>query len=257
MIQLKTEEEIDGIRTSCHLCAQMMLEVGRYMKPGLSTWDLDKFCYDWTIEHGGKPAYLHFEGFPATACISVNEEVIHGIPNKHRILKEGDLVDMDLGINLNGYFSDMSRTFVVGGKTRADWQKLNDVTAECLKLGIEAAGKPHARIQDIGAAVQKHAESFGYGVVRDYCGHGVGLEVHEDPEIPNYVSPFMPNPRIREGMVIAIEPMINMGTERIRQLGNGWTEVTADGKPSSHWENTVAITKNGLEVLTTNDTGEI
>ncbi|MDD7201295.1 MAG: type I methionyl aminopeptidase [Sphaerochaetaceae bacterium] len=253
MIQLKTEEEIDGIRKSCHLCAQMMAEVGQILRPGMSTWDMDKFCYDFTIAHGGKPAYLHFEGFPATACISVNEEVIHGIPSKKRIVEEGDLVDLDLGINLNGFFSDMSRTFVIGGKTKPEWQKLNDVTAECLALGIEAAGRPRARIQDIGAAVQKHAEKYHYGVVREYCGHGVGLEVHEDPEIPNYTSPFMPNPRIREGMVLAIEPMINLGTKNIRQLGNGWTEITADGQPSCHWENTVAITHNGLEILTVTD----
>lgn len=253
MIQLKTEEEIDGIRKSCHLCAQMMNEVAEHLRPGVSTWEMDQLCYEFTIKHGGKPAYLHFEGFPATACISVNEEVIHGIPSKKRILQEGDLVDFDLGINLNGFFSDMSRTMVVGGKTREDWQKLNDVTAQCLTLGMEAAGKPHARIQDIGAAVFKHADRYHYGVVREYCGHGVGLEVHEDPEIPNYPSPFMPNPRIREGMVIAIEPMINLGTKNIRQLDNGWTEVTADGKPSSHWENTVAITHNGLEILTVAD----
>lgn len=253
MIQLKTPEQIDGIRRSCHLCAQMMEEVRKALKPGQTTWELDKLCYDFTIEHGGKPAYLHFEGFPATACISVNEEVIHGIPSKKRVLQEGDLVDFDLGINLDGFFSDMSRTFVVGGHTKPEWQQLNDVTAKCLELGMDAAGKPHARIQDIGAAVFKYANRFHYGVVREYCGHGVGLEVHEDPEIPNYPSAFMPNPRIRPGMVIAIEPMINLGTKNIRQLDNGWTEVTADGKPSCHWENTVAITDKGLEILTTLD----
>lgn len=250
MIQLKSVEQIDGIRKSCHLVAQLMQAVGAYLKPGLSTYEIDKFCYEFTIKHGAKPAYLNFEGFPATACISINEEVIHGIPSKKRFVQEGDLVDMDLGTNLGGYFSDMSRTFVIGGKTKPEWQELNDVTKECLKRGIAAASKPHARIQDIGEAVFKLADSHHYGVVRDYCGHGVGLEVHEDPEIPNYTSPFLPNPRIREGMVIAIEPMINLGTKNIRDTDNGWTVVTADGKPSSHFEDTVAITEHGLEVLT-------
>ena len=253
MIQIKNDEQIDGIRKSCHLVAQLMEAVGNFLRPELTTHDIDKFCYDFTIEHGAKPAYLHFEGFPATACISINEEVIHGIPSKTRRIHEGDLVDLDLGTNLGGYFSDMSRTFVIGGKTKPEWQKLNDVTAECLRRGVEAAGKPNARIQDIGEAVFKLANANGYGVVRDYCGHGVGLGVHEDPEIPNYTSPFLPNPRIREGMVIAIEPMINLGTKNIRDTDNGWTVVTADGKPSSHWEDTVAITKNGLEVLTVTD----
>ncbi|MFA6775486.1 MAG: type I methionyl aminopeptidase [Sphaerochaetaceae bacterium] len=253
MIQLKTEEQIDGIRKSCHLVAWLMEEVGKFLKPEITTHDIDKFCYDFTIGHGAKPAYLNFDGFPATACISVNEEVIHGIPSKDKRIHEGDLVDLDLGTNLDGYFSDMSRTFVIGGKTDPKWQKLNDVTAECLQLGMDAAEKPHARIQDIGAAVFKHADAYHYGVVRDYCGHGVGLAVHEDPEIPNYTSPMMPNPRIREGMVLAIEPMINLGTKNIRTMPNGWTVVTADGLPSSHWENTVAITKNGFEVLTVTD----
>lgn len=253
MILLKTEEQIDGIRKSCHLVARLMEAVQKYVKPGMSTWDVDKFCYEFTISHGAKPAYLNYAGFPATACISVNEEVIHGIPSRKKILREGDLVDFDLGTNLNGYFSDMSRTLVIGGKTRDDWQKLNDVTEQCLRLGIEAASKPHARVQDISRAIFQHADSHHYGVVRGYSGHGVGLEVHEDPEIPNYLSPFMPNLRLREGMVIAIEPMINLGSKNIRETSNGWTVVTADGKVSSHFEDTVAFTKNGLEVLTVPD----
>jgi len=201
------------------------------------------------VNHKGVPAFLHYEGFPATACISVNEEVIHGIPSKKRIIQEGDLVDVDLGINMNGHFSDMARTFIVG-KTKDEYQQLCDVTEESLRLGIEAASQKGARIQDIGSAVYKHARKHGYGVVRDYCGHGVGLDVHEEPEIPNYTSSYLPNPRIREGMVLAIEPMINLGTHKVRLLSNDWTVVTADGLPSAHFEDTVACTQNGLEILT-------
>ncbi len=249
MIRLKTEAQIDGIREACHLTAELMHTLSSYIEEGMSTFDIDQYCYKFIVSHRGVPAFLHYEGFPATACISVNEEIIHGIPSKKRIIKEGDLVDVDLGINMNGHFSDMARTFVVG-KTKDEYQQLCDVTEQSLRLGIEAASEKGARIQDIGAAVYKHARKHGYGVVRDYCGHGVGLDVHEEPEIPNYTSSYLPNPRIREGMVLAIEPMINLGTHKVKVLSNDWTVVTADGLPSAHFEDTVAITKHGLEVLT-------
>lgn len=249
MIRLKTETQIAAIREACHLTAELMHNLSSYIQEGMSTFDIDQYCYQFIVSHKGIPAFLNYEGFPATACISVNEEIIHGIPSKKRIIKEGDLVDVDLGINMNGHISDMSRTFVVG-KTNDEYQKLCDVTEESLRLGIEAASMKGARIQDIGAAVYKHARKHGYGVVRDYCGHGVGLDVHEEPEIPNYTSSYLPNPRIREGMVLAIEPMINLGTHKVKLLTNDWTVVTADGLPSAHFEDTVAITKHGLEVLT-------
>jgi methionyl aminopeptidase len=249
MIRLKTETQIAAIREACHLTAELMHNLSSYIQEGMSTFDIDQYCYQFIVSHKGIPAFLNYEGFPATACISVNEEIIHGIPSKKRIIKEGDLVDVDLGINMNGHFSDMSRTFVVG-KTKDEYQQLCDVTEESLRLGIEAASMKGARIQDIGAAVYKHARKHGYGVVRDYCGHGVGLDVHEEPEIPNYTSSYLPNPRIREGMVLAIEPMINLGTHKVKLLTNDWTVVTADGLPSAHFEDTVAITKHGLEVLT-------
>ncbi|MDT4761526.1 type I methionyl aminopeptidase [Sphaerochaeta sp. PS] len=249
MIRLKTTEQIAVIREACHLTARLMNQLPSFIAPGMSTFDIDQFCYDFMVRHKVKPAFLDYEGFPATACISINEEVIHGIPSKQRIIKEGDLIDVDLGINMNGHFSDMARTFIVG-TTNPDWEKLCSVTQRCLSLGIEAAGKKGARIQDISAAVYKLANSFGYGVVRDYCGHGVGLAVHEEPSIPNYVSAYMPNPRIREGMVLAIEPMINLGTKSTKTMENGWTVVTSDGKPSAHFEDTIALTKDGLEILT-------
>jgi len=249
MITLKTPEQIKRIEEACRLTAELMRRLSSFMEAGMSTWEVDAFCYDFITAHNGIPAFLNYGGFPASACISINEEVIHGIPSKKRIIQHGDLVDIDLGINLDGHFSDMARTFIIGETTNEKLQ-LNTVTEACLRLGIEAAGKSGARIQDIGKAVYAHATAHGYGVVRDYCGHGVGLAVHEGPEIPNYTSPYLPNPRIREGMVLAIEPMINMGTPKVRVLKDNWTVVTTDGLPSSHFEDTVAITTDGLKVLT-------
>ena len=249
MILLKTEEQINGIRKSCHLLCQLLDSLDGKIVAGMSTMDIDKICYEFIIKHGGKPAFLHYEGFPNTACISVNEEVIHGIPKKNKIIKDGDIVSVDLGINLKGYFSDSARTFCVGN-VAPEVQKLVKVTRECLYKGIDAINSPRARILDIGAAVYEHAHRNGFGIVREYCGHGVGFEVHEDPEIPNYVSHFSPNPRLREGMVIAVEPMINLGGDGIIDMPDGWTVITADGKPSAHWEHTIAITANGPEILT-------
>jgi methionyl aminopeptidase len=250
MIQLKTPEQIDRIRESCHLLARLLDSLEGWLEPGMTTRDIDRHCHDFIVKHKGVPAFLNYMGFPASACISVNEEVIHGIPSRHRIVNAGDIVGIDLGINLGGYFSDSARTYIIGGTTTPECEKLCKVTRECLYLGIEAAGKTGARVHDIGAAVYKHANQNGYGVVRDYCGHGVGLAVHEEPEIPNYVNSLSSNPRLRPGMVIAIEPMINLGTKNIRDLDDGWTVVTADGKPSAHFEHTVAIMKDGVEILT-------
>ncbi len=249
MIRLKTFDQIQRIREACQLTARLMNSLPSFMEPGMSTFTIDKYCYDFMMKHKVKPAFLDYEGFPATACIAINEEVIHGIPSKDRLIAEGDLVDIDLGINLDGHFSDMARTFIIG-ETKKEWKDLCTVTEKCLALGIEAAGKKGARIQDISGAVYKLANSKGYGVVRDFCGHGVGLDVHEDPSIPNYVSSFMPNPRIREGMVLVIEPMINPWTKNVSTLENGWTVITANGKPSAHFEDTIALTKDGLEILT-------
>ncbi len=249
MIVLKTEEQIDGIRRSCHMLCNLLDSLNDVVKEGMSTKELDSYCHSWILKNGGKPACLHYEGFPAATCISVNEEVIHGIPKKNKIIKEGDLVSVDLCINLKGYISDSARTYIVG-KTSPQNEKLVRVTRECLDLGVEAAGQKGARILDIARAVYDHANKNGFGVNRDYTGHGVGLELHEDPEVPNYVSPLMANPRIREGMVFAIEPMIHAGTHKCVVLDDGWTVLTADGKNAAHFEHTVAITRNGLEVLT-------
>ncbi len=250
MIQLKTKEDIDGIRKSCKLLAQLFAELDLYVKEGLSTHEIDKFVYDFAIKHKAYPSCLGFEGYPASSCISVNDTVIHGIPSKKEILMHGDVVSIDICLTLNGYVSDSTHTYEIG-KVSPEVHKLNMVTKKCLDLGIEAASQKGARIQDIGAAVFKHANNNGYGVVRDYCGHGVGFDVHEAPEVPNYTSIHASNPRLKPGMVIAIEPMINMGTYKIKTLKDGWTVKTLDGKPSCHWEHTLAITDDGLEVLTT------
>jgi len=249
MIQLKSEEQIKRIHEACQITANLMDSLNSFIEAGMSTKDIDQYCHDYIIKHKGIPSFLNYGGFPGSACVSVNEEVIHGIPSKKKIIKEGDLVSVDLGINLNGHFSDMARTFIVG-ETKEEYKKLCEVTFKSLDLGIEAASQPNARIQDIGKAVSKHCTSFGYGVVRDFTGHGVGLAVHEGPEVPNYTAPFLANPRIREGMVLAIEPMINLGTHKVSILEDNWTVVTQDGLPSAHFEDTVAITKDGLVVLT-------
>lgn len=250
MIQLKDEYQIDKIRKSCKLLAEMFEVVGPQIEAGISTWDIDALCESFMKKHHASGPCKGYFGYPNVSCVSVNDVVIHGIPSKQLILKDGDIVSVDVCINLDGYISDSTHTYEIG-KVSSDVHKLNVETEKMLYLGIEAASQPNARIQDIGAAVSKHARLFNYGVVRDYCGHGVGFDLHEDPEVPNYVSLMNPNPRLRTGMVIAIEPMINMGTYKIKTDRDGWTVRTLDGKPACHWEHTVAITESGLEILTT------
>lgn len=246
MIRLKNERQIEGIRASCQMLSVMYEELKPMVKPGVTPKELDTFAYDFIKRNGGKPAFLGYEGFPATLCISVNEVVIHGIPSD-RPLAEGDIVGIDGGIELDGYFSDAAMTLPVGAISK-DAQKLLDVTRESLRLALEQIS-PHARISDISRAVFSYATKNGLKVVRQYCGHGVGFEMHEDPQIPNYVSPG-PNPRLMPGMVLAIEPMINIGTSDVRVLDDDWTVVTMDGSLSAHFEHTVLVTDSGCEVLT-------
>lgn len=247
MIRLKNDKQIEGIRKSCHLLADMFNFVIPKVKAGMSTKELDDLCKHFIVSHGGKPAWYK-EDFPGAACISVNEEVIHGIPSKKKIIQDGDLVSLDVGIDLGGYISDSSHTVLVGN-VKPELKKLDDVTLQCLQAGI-AACKPGNRIGDIARAVQDIAEKRGYGIVYEYCGHGVGLDVHEDPSIPNTLDALDSNPRIQAGMVLAIEPMINLGTADVKVLDDGWTVVTADGKPSAHEEHTVAVFRDHTEILT-------
>lgn len=248
MIRLKNEKQIAGIRESCHLLARLYNELIPIVKngAGMSTRDIDDFCVEFIKKHGGVPAW-YAEDFDGAACISINDEVIHGIPSKKRKIHNGDLVSLDIGIDLNGYISDSATTVAVG-KVSDEAEKLMKVTRECLAAGI-AACKAGNRIRDIGIAVSDIAEANGYGVVYDFCGHGVGLAVHEDPSVPNLPMSGA-NPRIQPGMVLAIEPMINLGVPEVEELEDGWTIVTADGKISCHEEHTVAVFADHTEVLT-------
>ena len=247
MIVLKTSRELELMRVACRISAEALQVAGEAVKPGISTWEIDKLAYDYIKKQGAEPNFLNLYGFPATACISINDEVIHGIPSKKRILKEGDIVSIDLGAKIGGYNGDNAATFAVG-QISPEAQRLCDTTRESLYKGIEAA-VPGGRIGDIGSAVQEYCESRGYGVVREYTGHGVGTSLHEDPEVPNFGTAGR-GIRLLPGMTIAIEPMINEGTHRINQMSDGWTIKTADGKLSAHFEHTIAITDNGPVILT-------
>jgi len=249
MIRLKNEKQIAGIRESCHLLAQLYKDIIPKIQAGMSTRDIDDMCVEFITRHGGTPAW-YAEDFDGAACISVNEEVIHGIPSRKRKVYNGDIVSLDIGIDLNGYISDSAVTIPIG-KVSPEAEKLMAVTKECLAAGI-AACKVGNRIRDIGEAVYSVASAHGYGVVYDFCGHGVGLSVHEDPSIPNLPTRG-PNPRIQAGMVLAIEPMINLGVPEVEQLDDGWTIVTADGKISCHEEHTVAVFPDHTEILTLRD----
>ena len=246
MIRIKTEEEIAGIRKSCHVTADMFNELIPKIHAGMNTYEIDKLFEKYITSHGGTPAWW-LEDFPGSVCISINEEVIHGVPSKKRIVQNGDLVSLDVGINLNGYISDTTHSLIIG-KASPEVVQLKKVTEECLNAGIEAC-KVGNRISDIANAVYSIADAHRYGVVYDYCGHGVGLDVHEDPSVPN--CPFRgANPRIKPGMVLAIEPMINLGVPDVDLLDDGWTVVTCDGEVSCHEEHTVAVYEDHTEVLT-------
>ena len=246
MIRLKNEKQIDGIRKSCKLLAKMFDEILPKIHARMTTKEIDDMALQFMTLHGGKPAWYR-ENFPGAVCISINDEVIHGIPSKHRKLREGDLVSIDAGIDLDGYISDATRSIAIG-KVSDDVAQLMRVTKEALKAGI-AACKVGNRIHDIAKAVTKVCEPYGYGIVYQFCGHGVGLEVHEEPSVPNVVDGGA-NPRIQAGMVLAIEPMINMGKAEVEVLDDDWTIVSADGSISCHEENTVAVFRDHTEILT-------
>ncbi|MBN1518686.1 MAG: type I methionyl aminopeptidase [Spirochaetales bacterium] len=246
MVKLKNREQLEGIRTSCRLLSEMFSVLVPRVKEGITTADLDAVAREFIVSHGGKPAFLGYYDYPASLCVSVNEEVIHGIPGS-RVLKPGDIVGLDCGIDLHGYFSDAAITVPVP-PVSPKAERLMATTRECLDLAIKAA-HPGGRVHDISRAVFAHAKTAGFGVVRQYCGHGVGLAVHEDPQVPNYVGSG-PNPRLVPGMVLAIEPMINAGGDGVEELDDGWTVVTRDRSLSAHYEHTIAITEDGVEVLT-------
>ncbi len=249
MIELKSAEEIRKIRESGALLKELFDMLDETIKEGMSTYDVDREAHEFMKRHHVTGPCLGYYGYPAVSCVSVNDTVIHGIPSKKIILKDGDLVSVDICLEKDGFISDSTHTYEIGTVSSAV-HDLNVRTREALYRGIEAAGTANARVQDIAHAIESYIKQFGYGIVREYCGHGVGFEMHEDPLIFNYVSISNPNPKLRKGMVFAIEPMICMGSHRIKDLKDGWTVKTVDGSVACHWEHTVAITDNGVEILT-------
>ncbi len=247
MIVLKTSRELAKMREAGRISALALQAGGKAVQPGASTWEIDQEIRRFIEKCGAKPNFLGYGGFPGSACISVNHVVIHGIPSKNIILKQGDIVSIDTGAMIDGYNGDNAYTFACGDISK-EAQALLDATRESLYEGI-AMAKPGNRIGDVGSAVQRYAEARGYSVVRDFVGHGVGTSLHEDPSVPNYGKPGR-GVRLTPGMVIAIEPMINAGTKSVRVMKDGWTTVTADGSLSAHFEHTVAITPDGPVILT-------
>lgn len=239
-------EEIDKIRQSAKITGGALDLLESKITPGMTTGDLDKLAEDFIRSHGGLPAFKGYHGFTGTICASVNDEVVHGIPGP-RVLKEGDIIGVDMGTILDGFFSDSCRSLAVGSISE-EKQRLLDVTRESLYLAIEEFYEGN-RLYTLSNRVQKHAESAGYGVVKDYVGHGIGYELHEEPQIPNFGIAGT-GPQFKVGMVIAVEPMINLGTDATRVLDDGWTVVTQDGQPSAHFEHTIALTEKGAEILT-------
>lgn len=245
---IKTPAQIEGIRRSGEINTAVLDLVEREIHAGMSTEEIDKLVYDFTVSQGAIPAPLNYEGFPKSVCTSINEVVCHGIPSEFEILEEGDIVNVDVSTILDGYYSDASRMFVIG-KTTPDKEKLVRVTKECLEIGMQAA-KPWGFIGDIGKAIEKHAKKNGFTVVHELCGHGVGLEFHEDPEV-NHYNTRRNGMLIVPGMVFTIEPMINMGARDVFiDEEDGWTVVTEDEMPSAQWEHTFLVTEDGLEILT-------
>lgn len=245
---IKTAEQIEGIRRSGVINTGVLDLVEKEIKAGMSTAEIDRLVYDYTVSHDAIPAPLNYEGFPKSTCTSINEVVAHGIPSEKVLLKEGDIINVDVSTILDGYFSDASRMFMIGAVS-PEKQRLVEVTKECLLIGMEAA-KPFSFVGDIGNAIQRHAAKNGYSVVRDLCGHGVGLAFHEEPEVAHFGKKGT-GMLLVPGMVFTIEPMINMGEYRVNfDEVDGWTVTTYDRKPSAQWEHTFVMTDTGLEILT-------
>lgn len=245
---IKTPEQIEGIRRSGVVNTGVLDLVEREIHAGMSTAEVDKLVYDYTLDHHAVPATLGYEGFPKSCCVSINEVVCHGIPNEEEILEEGDIVNVDCTTILDGYYADASRMFIIG-KTTPEKEKLVRVAKECLEIGMQVA-KPYCFVGDIGNAIDKHARKNGFSIVRDLCGHGVGLEFHEEPDVEHYGRKGT-GMLLVPGMVFTIEPMVNMGTwEVFIDEEDGWTVVTEDELPSAQWEHTFVMTEEGLEILT-------
>ena len=246
MITIKNERELESMRQACKITAAARALAGEMVRPGVTTRQIDKAVHDFIVSQGAKPSFLNYSGYPASACISVNSTVIHGIPSGY-VLKEGDIVSVDVGAYYKGFHGDCAATFPCGAVS-AEAQRLIDVTKQSFFEGL-AFVRPGHRVSDISHAIQSYVESNGYSVVRAFVGHGVGAQLHEEPEVPNFGAPGH-GPRLLPGMTLAIEPMVNMGTYEVDVLKDRWTTVTADGKLSAHYENTVLITDGEPEILT-------
>ena len=246
MIAIKNERDLVAMRQACKITAAARALAGEMVRPGMNTRMIDKAVHDYIVSQGAKPSFLNYHGYPASACISVNSTVIHGIPDGY-VLREGDIVSIDVGAYYKGYHGDCAATFPCG-TVSAEAQRIIDVTRQSFYEGIRFATRGH-RVSDISHAIQTYVESNGFSVVRAFVGHGVGAKLHEEPEVPNFGAPGR-GPRLLPGMTLAIEPMVNAGVYDVRVLKDGWTTVTADGKLSAHYENTVLITDGEPEILT-------
>jgi methionyl aminopeptidase len=250
VIVLKSPREVELIRRGGHILDDVVAMLRGTVQAGMSTLEIDEEVESFIVGRGARPAFKGYRGFPATACVSINEEVVHGIPSAHRRLKEGDIVGLDLGCIVDGYYADCAFTMAIGD-IPPRVQQLLDVTRHSLEDAIEQC-RPGRRLSDVSHAVQAHVEAHGFGVVRAFVGHGIGRALHEDPQIPNFGDPGR-GPQLKPGMVLAIEPMVTMGTWEVRILEDGWTAVTRDGSLAAHFEHTVAVTENGPDVLTRKD----
>ena len=247
MIRIKTAEDLEQMREACRMTRDVLNLMEERIKPGMTTKELDEIAFRFIKGMGAEPSFLGYYGYPASICASGDDMIIHGIPSEDIVIKEGQIVSIDVGVYYNGFHGDAARTFPVG-EVSPEKRKLVDVTRECFFCAVNALGEG-VPLGDIGHAVQAHAEENGFSVVREYVGHGVGRDMHEDPAVPNFGKRGT-GIRLKRGMTIAIEPMINMGTHKIRLLPDGWGVKTQDGMPSAHYENTVAITEDGVEILT-------
>ncbi len=247
MILVKSNSQIAEMRKANIIVRDTLNLLTEHTKPGVSTWELNKLAHEYITSQNAVPSFLGYSGYPASICVSIDCEVVHGIPSKRKVLQEGQIVSYDVGAILNGWNGDAARTVAVG-IISPEVQQLVDVTEQCFFKGVECINPGVTRLGDLGYTIQSHAESFGYGVVRELVGHGIGREMHEDPNVPNFGIPGH-GMRLSVGMTIAIEPMITMGTEKVDWMSDGWTVKTKDRKPAAHYENTIAITDNGVEIL--------
>ena len=248
MIRIKSAREIQLMRRAGRITAAARQLAGKMVTPGVTTHEIDRAVHDFIVSQGAVPTFLGYSGYPASLCISINDQVIHGIPNKHTRIQEGDVVSIDVGATKDGYVGDCAATFIAGRAKDPEAEKLVSVTRQSFFEGIKFA-RPGFRVSDIGSAVQQYVEANDFSVVRDYVGHGVGSQMHEEPEVPNFGRPGH-GPRLVRGMVIAVEPMVNAGDWPVRVLSDGWTVVTQDGSLSAHYENTILITDGEPEILT-------